>query len=218
MILTCPECSTRYSVEPSSLGTTGRTVRCAHCGTRWTARPPDDAPQAVELAPAAASPLLRRLGARSDLGRPGRTAPAAAGWLLAALAALLLVGSVIARDEIVASFPASAAIFQRIGLPVAVPLNLEFENVTSSRMSERGISILTVAGEIVNLGNEPRPVPQIRITLLDDGKRQLHHELVEADRAVLDAGDRAAFTARVVNPAEQARNFSVTFDLDRAAE
>lgn len=213
MILTCPECSTRYSVEPASLGTTGRTVRCAHCGTRWTARPPDDAPQAVELAPAA--PLLRRLGARSDRDRPGRTA---AVWLLAALAALLLVGSVIARDEIVASFPASAAIFQRIGLPVAVPLNLEFENVTSSRMSERGISILTVAGEIVNLGNEPRPVPQIRITLLDDGKRQLHHELVEADRAVLDAGDRAAFTARVVNPAEQARNFSVTFDLDRAAE
>jgi predicted Zn finger-like uncharacterized protein len=211
MILTCPECSTRYSVEPSSLGEAGRTVRCANCGNRWTALPPDDAPQAVELGPAMPPP--RHRAARPEAAQARRT-PTLVAWLLAALAVLLIAGSIIARDEIVASFPASAAIFQRVGLPVAVPLNLEFENVTSSRVSERGISILTVEGEIVNLASQSRTVPQVRITLLDQGGRQLHHELIEADPPVLEPGARAAFTGRVVNPAEQAQNFSVTFDLE----
>lgn len=211
MILTCPDCSTRYSVEPSSLGGSGRTVRCANCGNRWTALPPEDAPQAVELAAAGPSPRSR--GGRPD-SAASRGASSLVVWLLAALVVLLIAGSIIARDEIVAKFPASAAIFQKIGLPVAVPLNLQFENVASSRVSERGISILTVEGEIVNLAGQTRTVPQVRITLLDPGGRQLHHELIEADPPVLEPGARATFTGRVVNPTEQAQNFSVTFDLE----
>ena len=57
-------------------------------------------------------------------------------------------------------------------------------------------------------------MPPIRVTLLDGGGRRLQQELFQAEDTQLDGGGRTTFSGRLVNPAEQARNFSVTFDLD----
>ena len=35
MILTCPSCTMRYIVSEGAIGTSGRTVRCAHCSHQW---------------------------------------------------------------------------------------------------------------------------------------------------------------------------------------
>ena len=42
MILTCPECATRFKINPDAIGTNGRTVRCSQCsGTWFVAAEPD---------------------------------------------------------------------------------------------------------------------------------------------------------------------------------
>jgi predicted Zn finger-like uncharacterized protein len=40
MMIVCPNCATSYRVEPSSLGATGRSVRCVRCRNVWFARDP----------------------------------------------------------------------------------------------------------------------------------------------------------------------------------
>src|SRR6185312_1789334 len=39
MLIVCPSCATSYMIDPTSLGTTGRTVRCARCKATWFATP-----------------------------------------------------------------------------------------------------------------------------------------------------------------------------------
>lgn len=39
MILTCPECSTKFKVNPQAIPATGRMVKCAKCGHKWHAMP-----------------------------------------------------------------------------------------------------------------------------------------------------------------------------------
>lgn len=41
MLITCPACETAYDIERSSLGASGRQVRCARCGENWFASVPD---------------------------------------------------------------------------------------------------------------------------------------------------------------------------------
>src|SRR5262245_42468669 len=40
MLIVCPNCSTSYAIDPTSLGSAGRTVRCARCKTSWFAEGP----------------------------------------------------------------------------------------------------------------------------------------------------------------------------------
>ncbi|RTL53533.1 MAG: hypothetical protein EKK40_02940 [Bradyrhizobiaceae bacterium] len=39
MQITCPHCTTSYTVDPAKFGPAGRTVRCARCQETWLARP-----------------------------------------------------------------------------------------------------------------------------------------------------------------------------------
>ena len=231
MILTCPACSSRYLIDPAALGRGGRTVRCASCGNRWFARPPEDAPRSALVAEPADTaeerpgarerqtpPPARRpavaAGAVADGDEPGGRSGRLIGWLALALVVLVAAGALVGRNEVVAAFPGAASIYRKLGLPVTVPLGLEFRDVTSARLSEGGVSVLVVEGEIVNVTGEDRTVPRVRVTLLDDARRELEHELFAAERPALDGGGATRFTARLVNPPVPACSFSVTFATD----
>src|SRR5262249_4901421 len=95
MILNCSACSTRYLIDPTLLGASGRMVRCARCGHTWTQIPPPDMPQPIDLPPPLTSegrmPLARGTNlpaiAQQQTGRSR-----AIGWVFLILV-LGLVGS-----------------------------------------------------------------------------------------------------------------------------
>lgn len=232
MIITCPNCSTRFLIDPKALGTRGRTVRCRSCEHRWHQLPAEDTARPAATGDDAAEGAPDR--AATD-GRPPETAPAApippppvtsgrprgragtgalVGWLAVALVVLLLAGAVVGRNEVVASFPQTTEVYRKLGLPVTIRLGLEFREVTSARLMEGGLSVLVVEGEILNVGGGAREIPPVRLALLDDGRREIEHSVHHPEIEHLDSGGRASFAIRMVGPPEEARTFSVTFAVD----
>ena len=75
MIVSCPACATRFSLDAALLGDAGRNVRCAKCAHKWKQLPPklenpDGTP--ADLAAAAAAPAIAEPAA--DTAMP-ETAP-----------------------------------------------------------------------------------------------------------------------------------------------
>lgn len=62
MHIVCPHCTTSYAINPSTLGASGRTVRCSRCKETWLARPED----AVEMADAVPAMAASRQAAEND--------------------------------------------------------------------------------------------------------------------------------------------------------
>jgi predicted Zn finger-like uncharacterized protein len=56
MLIVCPQCTASYRVAPSSLGSDGRSVRCANCHTIWFATPQAEPEQALATAPVGSWP------------------------------------------------------------------------------------------------------------------------------------------------------------------
>jgi predicted Zn finger-like uncharacterized protein len=236
MIVTCPGCAARFRVDPARLGPTGRRVRCSACGHRWLIRPGPAAPQppapSATAGPAAASEptpgpatagpetgaagttdLPPPLAAAPPLGQPpsGRGA-AIAGWLLVVLLLLALAGLVVGRNEVVAAFPQALAIYDRLGLPVTARHGLELRNLASRRLEERGVTVFVVEGEVHNLTRAERPIPPVRVALLDGEGRELGSGLFRAAQSTVAAGGVARFEARMVDPPALARSFRVAFE------
>ncbi len=208
MILTCPKCSNRYLVDPAKLGEDGRKVRCASCSHSWFAMPPDDAPinVVIEDAPLDDRPLAAAEPRRPVGGRVG-------GWLAAALIVVLLGALIVGRDAVVARVPQTVSLYRAIGFDVTLQLGLEFRDVTSQRLTEGSVSVLVVAGAIVNVSDQDRDVPALRIALLDDERREVDVKVFRTTARYLTSGGTASFEARVVAPPDGASNFTLTFDV-----
>jgi predicted Zn finger-like uncharacterized protein len=238
MILTCPSCSTRYTVDEAQFPSAGRTVRCAKCGHRWHQAGPEPAPMptpepAAEMpaqipadetpsfsptpsaaagtrafAPAAQIPETPR-------GRALQAAAVAAGWL-GLIAVVLLIGfsAVRYRQDIAAIWPQTASVYSGIGLRVNAG-GIDFRNVAYKRENEDGQPALVVTGQIVNLASRELPIPQtIRITLTDSDNREIYHWTIKPSAPTLQPGAVLPFRTRLSNPPVAARFAVVSFAKD----
>ena len=98
MILTCPECETQYFAEDSSIGDSGRTVKCATCGHTWFVSGETEQSANVQRTGAHEAYRARLLERRRSLSRLAGTM----AWAgTSAFIAAALLGVIIFRDEVV---------------------------------------------------------------------------------------------------------------------
>ncbi|GBD42808.1 hypothetical protein HRbin40_00264 [bacterium HR40] len=218
MILTCPSCGTRFRVDAAALLPAGKLVRCSQCGHRWFAEPPREsggsvAPVAAEAEPwePPSEPIPEPPAQTSGAVARAASSGAMLGWLVLLLVLLVLAGFVVGRNEIVTAFPQTAPLYGYLGLPVTVPIGLEFRALTSRRANESGSEVLVVEGEIHNVADSERLLPPVRVSLVDANGRELDFGLFDAPQRSLPPGGMTRFKAELFDPPSNAASFVVTF-------
>ena len=214
MIITCPACSTRYLVDPRSLGAAGRTVRCTNCSHTWMQTPPDDAPRRVDLPPTE-SPFPASPPLESAAYRPQSTPRSGIILPVTILVILVIVVGLLwaERQQIAAQWPGAARYYGMLGLSVGDPHNdLELRQVSSNREEGNGHSTLMIHGEVANISQGARAVPKLKVTLQDSNKHPLKSWAIAVTPDRLSAGAAVPFQTSVVDPADNAAGVVVTFD------
>lgn len=147
--------------------------------------------------------------------RPNRQLPVPLMVLSAAAVAIPAI-LFAASDALVEAWPASALLYDRTGLHVAVPgEGLVLQNVYVQRRQEGSVALLVVAGEIHNPGDRLRSLPALRGTVLDGHGDAMQSWLFTAEVPQLLPGDTGRFQSELAAPSEGAARVNVTFSADR---
>lgn len=228
MILTCPECATRYFVDDARIGQSGRQVRCASCGHRWTATPADE-PLVLESEPeigaVASEPALaphdlpaeelpKVFRQREQTKRKERQAAASGVIWAAVVGGLVVVIAVLIllRQDIAQIWPRTAGVYAAAGLPVNL-VGLTIEDEHAQPMLKDGHADLAVSGILRNVRAGAVIPPPLRINLLAPGGRVVASQIADPGGAVIPPGQARRFVVDILDPPVSATDVEIAFVL-----
>lgn len=218
MVVTCPNCRSRYAVDPLKIGPAGRTVECARCHHQWL--------QMVEGPPSAPEVVIRPTTTGASLPAvippkpafPWRRAVAAAVVLVLLIAAVLFAfrakiatmisyearASAPVQAAAVTPAPASSATRSVTDAPPARPQaapearpRIEVDLTQSSIDAVDGHFV--VRGQLVNNGRAPGSTTLLRLIFKrnEDVLGERSFPMVEGP---LPPGGRTTFSQVLDNP------------------
>lgn len=279
MLISCPNCSTQFSVPDKALGGSGRTLKCSRCGHKWfhSATPADDdfgldeqsfppPPESDSLDEVSTSRAVEddfdlddrpdmaaqdfepqidnppvpdfgpkmgdgepppRLSADLDLDSepepipdvfadPPKTKKGTGGLWLLLVVLLLAVAAGAAyqfQEKVVDLWPGADTVFTQLGIRVERPgTGLELKNAgTPERLVQNDSEILIVRGIIANVSDRERPVPTMKLVLLDKDRKVVQEKQSAPPVTSLDPGGTAGFRIILERPDPNAIEVNVLF-------
>jgi predicted Zn finger-like uncharacterized protein len=218
MILTCPECATGYFVDDGLIRATGRAVRCAACGRRWTAYPPkadeplelgadttgagkEPAPEPEAPAPLTGDDLPRMFRGRAEAERRNRRAALdGVVWTAAALAVLAVIGlAVVFREAVVGMWPQTASLYAGVGLPVNA-IGLAIEQTHAEPGLQDGHATLVLSGVIRNVTDHAVVAPPLRISILNAQGKRVAGQIAVLGNSRIPPGESRHFVTAILDP------------------
>ena len=149
-------------------------------------------------------PWHERLGERVDVPR--------ARWQVAAALALVagLAGIAGLRKSIVHHVPETGRVFAALGLPVNLT-GLELKSVRSGVVTEGGVELLVLQGEIANVTATSKPVPRLKFAIRDARGLEIYTWTAQAEMKDLKPGESQSFRRRLASPPPEGADVLVRF-------
>jgi predicted Zn finger-like uncharacterized protein len=223
MILTCPACASRFSLDASALGTAGRRVRCGECHHVWHATPPEPEveveegyeppePATVRIAAATDDPPIRPRPTNAR-AVPARRSGAGLAWAVLALIVIIVVGgAVVAKDRILAAWPESGRLYAAFGIAnPATGAGLELRKVSWKRDTADNVPLLAIEGEVANASQNVRSVPKIRAAIVGKDGQELKSWVFAPPKLNLIPGESVPFHTELKNPPDGAERLTMIF-------
>ena len=133
------------------------------------------------------------------------------GWAaLVLFVAGSIYGVVQYRRDIATFWPATAKLYEAAGAPINL-VGFELAQVSYERQDENGLPVLAIKGQVVNVSDETKPVPRVRVALLDDKQKELYHWTFALAEPELKPKEKASFVTRLSSPPVGARDLEVRF-------
>jgi predicted Zn finger-like uncharacterized protein len=245
MILTCPECASRYFVDDSKVGAAGRVVRCAACGARWTARNEDDLdlfeePSAADLA---AADVLAKLDAQNPADDPetpvdqlpgeelpkvfraradaerrlkeAKTTGIIWGGMVAVMV-LMLVAAGVFRMNVAHLWPSTAGAYAFARMPVN-NVGLVVEDLKAEPTMQGGHAAITITGVLRNITDHQVATPPLRVALLNENGKRVAGKLAAAADPLIPPSQTRHFSVTLLDPPRTANTLEIGFALEPGA-
>lgn len=217
MILSCPECSTRFVVNEALLEPHGRKVKCAKCAHVWFQEP-----NRIDGEPVTVTPI-------DDIPHSVRPIPEGSGlpvptydWsfsiarfvMLFIIFTLIAAGTLIAlRDRVVHAWEPSARIFEMIGLNVLTEGHgIAIEDVKVIESTVDGKKMITVSGFLRNTTEVNRNVPNLMVRIEGSETEEF---IFEPPVDVLSLGQSSKFKYDHETSLVDGESATVRFILDK---
>lgn len=228
MILSCPECSTRFMVPDDALRPAGRTVKCGKCEHRWFADPPpsiadlsDDGDDSNEYEPVRVTPLDPEEQApfRPEnlpaIARPPSPIVTFAAWgllvvMIGVFGAILWFG----RAPLVAALPVFQPVYQSLGVCVGLAnpeSAFRFDGKPEPSRAESGE--LVIRGALLRESSCATYVPDIVVEFLDTKRAVLQRTAYPLGIASLEAGKPTPFALRIVEWPDNIADVNLVFTI-----
>ena len=165
---------------------------------------PDDIPD--EIPEVFTSPLARAKAEKSG-----------GGFVKFLVVSLLIIGGLVTgiyfgKDYIVEFYPDAEEYYAMAGLGGDTPgAGLDIRNVRSDRSDAGGKDILAVWGSVINVTDQERMVPQIRVSLYDARNEEVQFMMVKPAKPKLGPSENIGFKAEIEDPVPTAKRLEVTF-------
>ncbi len=204
MIITCPECDTRFVVPSTVFKDGGRKVSCAACKHQWFQEDPSKQNAADEEI---SMDDIVREGAKKE--EPQKGAGDNSRFLTVILSdfkqgALVIITAFIVVVAVYFAFQ------KMMGSPLLVGQGLAFDEV----IIERDGNSITASGTIVNAMSDQRGVPNIIVTQMMADNIAGDSMIIEPEKEVLESGETLTFSITIDDVDPSVPNIKFGFDID----